>query len=69
MRPPPPRIQILAGDVTEMIEGKPVHLKPGDVIYIAPGTKHSMINNSPTDEAKYMEFYSPIAADNVPVKD
>ena len=62
-------IQILAGDVTEMIEGKPVHLKPGDVIYIAPGTKHSMINNSPTDEAKYMEFYSPIAADNVPVKD
>jgi quercetin dioxygenase-like cupin family protein len=62
-------IQILAGDATEMIEGKPVHLKPGDVIYIAPGTKHSMVNNSTTEEVKYMEFYSPIAPDNVPVKD
>ena len=62
-------IQILAGDVTEMIEGKAVHLKPGDVIYIAPGTKHAMVNNSTTEEAKYMEFYSPIAPDNVPVKD
>jgi quercetin dioxygenase-like cupin family protein len=62
-------IQILSGDVTEMIEGKPVHLKPGDVIYIAPGTKHTMVNNSTTEEVKYMEFYSPIAPDNVPVKD
>ena len=62
-------IQILAGDVTEMIDGRPVHLKPGDVIYIAPGTRHTMVNNSTTEEAKYMEFYSPIAPDNVPVKD
>jgi quercetin dioxygenase-like cupin family protein len=62
-------IQILSGDVTEMIEGKPVPLKPGDVIYIAPGTKHTMVNNSTTAEVKYMEFYSPIAPDNVPVKD
>ncbi len=62
-------IQILAGDVTELIEGKPVRLKPGDVIYIAPGTRHSMLNNSATEEVKYMEFYSPIAPDNVPVRD
>ena len=62
-------IQILSGDVTEWVEGKPVKLNPGDVIYIAPGTKHAMINNSSTEEAKYMEFFSPIAPDNVQVKD
>jgi quercetin dioxygenase-like cupin family protein len=62
-------IQILAGDVTEMIEGKAVPLKPGDVIYIAPGTKHTMMNNSTTQEVKYMEFYSPTVPDVVQVKD
>jgi len=30
---------------------------------------HAMVNNSTTEEAKYMEAYSPIAPDNVPVKD
>ena len=62
-------IQILSGDVTEMVEGKAVRLKPGDVIYIAPGAKHAMLNNSTTEEVKYMEFYTPIAPDNVQVKD
>lgn len=62
-------IQILAGDATEMIEGKAVPLKVGDVIYIAPGTKHTMLNNSTTEEVKYMEFYSPVVPDVVQVKD
>lgn len=62
-------IQILSGDAIEMIEGKPVPLKPGDVIFIAPNTKHSLVNNSSTQELKYMEFFSPIAADSVQVKD
>jgi quercetin dioxygenase-like cupin family protein len=61
-------IQILSGDVTEMVEGKPVLLKPGDVIYIAPNVKHTMVNNSPTQEVKYMEFFSPIAVDTVQVE-
>ena len=62
-------IQILSGDATEMIEGKPVPLKPGDVIFIAPNVKHTMMNNSSTQDVKYMEFYSPIAADSVQVKE
>jgi quercetin dioxygenase-like cupin family protein len=60
-------IQILSGDATEMIEGKPVPLKPGDVIYIAPNVRHTMMNNSSTQEVKYMEFFSPIAPDSVQV--
>lgn len=62
-------IQILSGDATEMVEGKPVALKPGDVIFIRPGAKHTLVNNSSTQELKYMEFFSPIAADSVQVKD
>ncbi len=62
-------IQILAGDATEMVDGKAVPLQVGDVIYIAPGTKHTLMNNSTTQEVKYMEFYSPVVPDVVQVKD
>ncbi len=58
-------IQILSGDATEMIEGTPVQLKPGEVIFIPPNVKHALLNNSSTEELKYMEFFSPIAADTV----
>jgi len=61
-------IQILSGDAIEIIEGKPVPLKPGDVIFIAPNTKHTLTNNSSTQEVKYMEFFSPVAPDLVQVK-
>jgi quercetin dioxygenase-like cupin family protein len=60
-------IQILSGEATEMDDGKPVLLKPGDIIYIAPNVKHTMMNNSPAQEVKYMEFFSPIAPDTVQV--
>ena len=36
-------IQILSGDVTEMVEGKAVRLKPGDVIYIAPRSERAHV--------------------------
>jgi len=62
-------IQILAGDATEMVDDKAVPLKVGDVIYIAPGTRHTLMNNSTTEEVKYMEFYSPVVPDVVQVKD
>lgn len=62
-------IQILAGDATEMVDGKAVPLKAGDVIYIAPGTRHTLMNNSTTQEVKYMEFYSPVVPDVVQVRD
>ena len=62
-------IQILSGDATEMIEGKPILLEPGDVIFIPPNVKHTLVNNSSTQELKYMEFFSPIAPDSVQVKE
>lgn len=62
-------IHLLTGDATEMIDGKAVQLKPGDIIYIAPGVKHSLINNSATEEVKFIEFYAPAAPDMVRLDD
>jgi quercetin dioxygenase-like cupin family protein len=62
-------IQILSGDATEWIEGKPVPLKVGDVIFIPPNIKHTLMNNSTTQDVRYMEFFSPIPADSVQVKE
>ncbi len=62
-------IQILSGDATEWVEGKPIPLKPGDVIFIAPYVKHTLMNNSTTQDVRYMEFFSPIPSDSVQVKD
>lgn len=61
-------IQILSGDATEMVEGKAIPLKPGDVIFIPPNIKHTLLNSSSTGELKYIEFYSPPAPDSVQVK-
>ena len=62
-------IQILSGDATEWIEGKPIPLKVGDVIFIPPYIKHTLMNNSTTQDVRYMEFYSPVPPDSVPVKE
>jgi quercetin dioxygenase-like cupin family protein len=62
-------IQILSGDATEWVEGKPIPLKPGDVIFIPPNIKHTLMNNSTTQDVRYMEFFSPIPRDTVQVKD
>jgi mannose-6-phosphate isomerase-like protein (cupin superfamily) len=58
-------IQILSGDGTEMVEGNAVPLAPGDVIYLPPNVKHTLMNNSATEELRYMEFYTPTAPDVV----
>ena len=62
-------IQILSGDATEWVEGKPVPLQVGDVIFIPPYIKHTLMNNSSTQDLRYMEFFSPIPADSVQVKE
>ena len=58
-------IQILSGDGTEMVEGEAVPLAAGDVIFLPPNVKHTLMNNSATEELKYMEFYTPTAPDVV----
>ncbi|MCC7485163.1 MAG: cupin domain-containing protein [Burkholderiales bacterium] len=60
-------IQILSGDATELVEGKPVPLKVGDVIFLRPNVRHTLVNNSATAELKYMEFYTPAGPDVVRV--
>ncbi len=62
-------IHLLAGDATEWVEGKAVPLKPGDIIYLAPGVKHSLVNNSVRDDVKFIEFYAPAAPDMVRPED
>jgi quercetin dioxygenase-like cupin family protein len=62
-------IQILSGSGTEMIEGEGVPLRAGDVIFIPPGVKHTLMNNSATEDLKYMEFYTPVGPDVVRVQE
>lgn len=61
---------IISGEATEMIEGKAIPIKAGDIIFIRPLVKHTIINNSGKD-LRYVEFftYPPVAADAVQVKD
>ena len=58
-------IHLLAGDATEWVEGEAVVLQPGDIIYLAPGVKHSLVNNSAGEDVKFIEFYAPAAPDMV----
>jgi quercetin dioxygenase-like cupin family protein len=60
-------IMMIDGEATEYVEGKAIPLKAGNLIYLAPMSKHSIVNNSGKD-CRYMEFYSPIVPDVVRVK-
>ena len=62
-------IMVVSGEATEMIEGQAIPLNAGDVIFIPPMVKHTILNNSGKD-FRYMEFftYPPVMSDFVPVK-
>jgi len=62
-------IMVMSGEATEMVEGQAIPLKAGDVIFIPPMVKHTIINNSGKD-FRYIEFftYPPVKADFVLVK-
>ena len=59
----------LAGEAVEIIEGKEMIFRQGDVICIPPGEKHGLVNRS-DKEFRYIEFftYPPALADFVEVK-
>jgi len=63
-------IIVVSGEATEMIEGKEVPLKVGDMIFIRPMVKHTILNRSGKD-FRYIEFFThpPVMSDFVPVKD
>jgi len=63
-------IIVVSGKATEMVEGKEIPLKAGDIMFIRPMVKHTIMNRSGKD-FRYIEFftYPPVMADFVPVKD
>ena len=62
-------IVAISGQATEILEGKEIPVKAGDVIFIPPGEKHTVINNSNQD-FRYLEFFThpPAGGDFVEVK-
>jgi uncharacterized cupin superfamily protein len=62
-------IMAIAGEATEIIDGKEIAVKAGDVMYIPAGEKHQTINRTAKD-FRYLEFYTypPLSADFVEVK-
>jgi quercetin dioxygenase-like cupin family protein len=62
-------IMVIAGEATEVIEGREMTITAGDVLYIPPGEKHQTINRSDKD-FRYLEFFTfpPVTADFVEVK-
>ena len=57
-------IIIIKGAATEVIDGKEIPIKAGDVLYISAGEKHKM-KNTGDGEVRYLEFftYPPVKAD------
>jgi len=62
-------IIVISGEAIEVIEGKEIPIKVGDVLYVPAGEKHTTINRSNKD-FRYLEFYTypPVMADFVEVK-
>ncbi len=62
-------IFIISGEGIEVIEGREIPIKTGDVLFIPAGEKHTTINRSDRD-LRYLEFFTcpPVKADFVEVK-
>jgi quercetin dioxygenase-like cupin family protein len=62
-------IVVISGKAIEVVDGKEIPIKAGDVLFIPSGEKHSMINRSDQD-FRYLEFFTfpPLSADFVEVK-
>ena len=59
----------ISGEAIEVVEGKEIPIKAGDVLYIPSGEKHMTINRSNKD-FRYLEYftYPPATADFVEVR-
>ena len=60
---------IISGEAAEYVEGKEHPIKAGDVIFIRPGEKHTIVNHSDND-LRFLEFFThpPVGADKVRVE-
>jgi quercetin dioxygenase-like cupin family protein len=54
----------ISGEAVEIIEGEEIVIRPGDVLLIPAGEKHTTVNRSERD-FRYVEFFTspPLAAD------
>ena len=59
-------IFLIDGTIVEIVDGREFPVAAGDVIYIAAGERHRMENRSQR-EARYIEFFTPIAKDFINV--
>ncbi len=61
-------IYIIAGEGMELVDGVEHPIKAGDILYIRPGEKHTIVNRSAKD-IRYLEFFThpPVGADKIPV--
>lgn len=62
-------IIVISGEAIEIIEGREITIKRGEVIFIPPGKKHMTINRTGRD-FRYIEFftYPPAKADFIEVE-
>ena len=60
---------IISGQATEVVEGKKIPMKAGQMIYIPPMVKHVIYNSSDKEDLRYMEFFTPTVRDVVEVKE
>ena len=60
---------ILSGKARMKVEGKEYPIEAGDIIYLSPGEKHTITNES-GKEFRFMEFFTnpPHEADWIPVE-
>jgi len=60
---------IISGEAVEIVEGEEVPIKAGDVLFIPPQEKHTIVNRSDKD-LRFLEFftYPPAPADFIVVK-
>jgi quercetin dioxygenase-like cupin family protein len=60
---------IIAGEGAELVDGKEHPIKAGDVLFIRPGEKHTVVNKSDKD-LRFLEFFThpPVAADKIAVE-
>lgn len=47
----------ISGEVTAIWEGKEISVKPGMVVYMPPGKRHSLINKGDED-MRFLEFFT-----------
>lgn len=57
---------IISGEAVEYVEGIEHPIKAGDVIFIRPGEKHTIVNHSDND-LRFLEFFThpPVGADKI----